>query len=117
MFSSVGICLVAHYCDGSLEEVALFSKPASCCGGGDLENEKDCCTNDSRHVSFQKDFTFALFVSVCKTAEQQLFMVDADKLYEIQSRSISKMFCLAQKKNVPPNILQNDIVDATVLKI
>lgn len=117
VFSSVGVCLVAHYCGGELETVSLFSKPSSCCGGEEDEAEAgDCCKNDSRHVAFQKDFTFHTFAADCKAPVQQLFVLPAmaDHSTELEK---PLLLLLSGKAHHPPNRVQHAIVTYSVLRI
>lgn len=117
VFSSVGIRLVAHYCGGSLEKVSLFSKPASCCGGEEEEEEAgDCCTNDTRHVAFQKDFTFYTLVSECKAPVQQLFFIEPTRISFLLHDVPGSLF-LINPQNHPPDLVQDDIVQCSVLRI
>lgn len=118
MFSTVGLRLVAHYCGGSLEKVALFSKPSSCCSGEEQESDTDdCCKNDSRHVVFQKDFTFHTIVSDCKVPVQQLFLIERNHLYDISFASQAYDNFQLSKKIPPPNLVQDAIVSSSVLRI
>lgn len=108
--------MVAHYCGGSLEDVALFSEPSSCCDGEDVKNN-DCCTNDSKHVSFQKDFTFSTLVSDYKMPVQHLFIIDHSLFYQFENNSVIELLALDNNKNHPPNLVQQDIVLNSVLRI
>jgi hypothetical protein len=117
VFSSVGVRLVAHYCGGSLEKISLFSKPASCCGGEEEEEETgDCCTNDTRHVAFQKDFTFYTLVSEYKASVQQLFFIDHARISFLLHEAPQSLF-LIDKQNHPPDLVQDEIVQYSVLRI
>lgn len=115
VFSSVGVRLVAHYCGGSLEKISLFSKPTSCCGGEE-EEAGDCCTNDSRHVAFQKDFTFYTLVSDCKAPVQQLFLLDQARISFMLHEAPPSLF-LADRQSHPPDLVQEEIVALSVLRI
>lgn len=61
VFSTVGFSVIEHYCGGELEDVAIFSKPKSCCGGDEDISEDGCCKNKESHIAFHKDFTFKVF--------------------------------------------------------
>jgi len=116
VFSTVGIRVVAHYCGGSLEDVALFSKPSSCCGGEEDEAD-DCCKNDSKHIVFQKDFTFYKIVADAKTPVQKLFLIDRHLLSVFSYRSVASIDSGLRKKIHPPNLVQEDIISVSVLRI
>ena len=116
MFSTIGVCLVAHYCGGSLEKVALFSKPASCCEGEDNDAD-DCCKNDSKHVVFQKDFTFYKVVADSKAPVQHLFLLERNGLADLSFEAIAHNHFLVTKKNRPPSLVQESIVLSSVLRI
>jgi hypothetical protein len=116
VFSSVGVRLVAHYCGGALEKISLFSKPSGCCGEEEEEEPSDCCTNDSKHVAFQKDFTFFTVVSDCKAPVQQLFLVEPTRV-SVLLHEVSHSLFLINKQHHPPNLEQEDIVDHSVLRI
>jgi hypothetical protein len=115
VFSTVGVCVIAHYCDGQLEKVSLFSKPSSCCDGEDNETD-DCCENNAKHVTFQSDFTFYTLVQDCKVAVTQLFIVDPS-LIHISYPPVAQSQFLADKKNHPPNLVQDDVVTFSVIRI
>ena len=115
MFSTVGVCVIAHYCDGELEKVSLFSQPTSCCDGEDTETD-NCCKNDSKHVAFQSDFTFNIVVHQCKTAVSQLFIIKPT-LSHMAFQSVSQSKFLTDKKNHPPNLVQDDIVSFSVIRV
>jgi hypothetical protein len=116
VFSSVGVRLVAHYCGGSLEKISLFSKPASCCGGEEEEESSDCCHNDSKHVAFQKDFTFYMIVADYKVSVQQLFLIDHTRVSFLLRDAPQTLF-LVDRQNHPPDLVQDDIVNSSVLRI
>jgi hypothetical protein len=115
VFSSVGVRLVAHYCGGALEKISLFSKPTSCCGGEE-EETGDCCTNDTKHVAFQKDFTFYTLVSEYKAPVQQLFFIDHARISFLLHEAPQSLF-LINKQNHPPDLVQDEIVQHSVLRI
>lgn len=115
MFTTIGVCVIAHYCDGELEKVSLFSKPSSCCDGEDTETD-DCCKNDSKHVTFQSDFTFYTLVHDCKIAVNQLFIIEPS-LINIAFQPVTESQFLVHKKNHPPNLVQEDIVSFSVIRI
>lgn len=116
VFSSVGVCLVAHYCGGELEKISLFSKPSSCCDGEDQETDSDCCSNDSRHVAFQKDFTFYTLISDSKAPVQQLFIIPNNLFCLMPENACVKVF-RGEFYDRPPNLVQDDIVHYSVLRI
>ncbi len=116
MFSSIGVCLVAHYCGGSLEKISLFSKTNSCCGGEEDEAD-DCCKNDSKHVVFQKDFTFYKVVADSKVPVQDLFLLKRNGLADFSFKAIAYNNFVLTKKNRPPGLVQESIVLSSVLRI
>ena len=119
VFSAVGVKIVAHYCGGELEKVALFSKPTSCCGedeDSEMADEDGCCKNDSKHVAFKSDFTFFTFISDCKASITDLFIIP-NKQDNLFSKQISAVVFLINKKNHPPNLVQHHIVSMRNLRI
>ncbi len=115
VFSTVGVCVIEHYCGGELEEVSLFSKPSSCCDGEETETD-DCCKNDIKHVVFQQDFTFNKLVTDCKIAMYDVFIVRYG-YSNIISQNYVESYFLINKKNHPPNLVQQDIVSFSVIRI
>jgi hypothetical protein len=119
VFSAVGVKIVAHYCGGELEKIALFSKPTSCCGGeedSDMAEDDGCCQNDSKHVAFKSDFTFFTFVSDCKASVTDLFIIPNQQEY-LSLTQIPLSVFLINKKDHPPNWVQDDIVSTSNLRI
>ena len=101
MFSAVGIKIVAHYCGGELEKIALFSKPTSCCGGeedSEMAEDDGCCQNDSKHVV------------------TDLFIIPNQQEY-LSLTQIPLSVFLINKKDHPPNWVQDDIVSTSNLRI
>jgi len=119
VFSAVGVKIVAHYCGGELEKVALFSKPTSCCGEDEeteMADEDGCCKNDSKHVAFKSDFTFYTFVLACKASVTDLFIIP-NKQDNLFSNQISDVVFIINKKHHPPNFVQHHIVSIRNLRI
>ena len=115
MFTTVGVCVIAHYCGGELEKVSLFSKPSSCCDGEDTETD-DCCKNDSKHVTFQSDFTFYKIVHNYKASVTELFVLLPSSFHFIVEENYFSFFSIDQKGH-PPNLMQDEIVSTSVIKI
>lgn len=115
MFTTVGVCVIAHYCGGELEKVSLFSKPSSCCDGEDTETD-DCCKNDSKHVTFQSDFTFYKIVHNYKASVTELFVLLPSSFHFIVEKNYFSFFSIDQKGH-PPNLMQDEIVSTSVIKI
>ncbi len=115
VFSTVGMCVISHYCDGKLEKVSLFSKPSSCCDGEDNETD-NCCENDAKHVTFHSDFTFYTLVQDCKVAVMKLFIVDPSFIH-ISYPAIAQSQFIADKKNHPPSLVQDNVVAYSVMRI
>lgn len=116
VFSTVGVSVISHYCGGELEEVALFSKPTSCCGGEEEEMEEGCCKNEVTHVSFQKDFTFYQLIKDCKAPVLTLVIFNFEySIFNFDGTVDS--FISVQKEFPPPNLVQSDIVSTSVLRI
>ncbi len=116
MFSTIGVSVISHYCGGELEEVALFSKPTSCCGEDESEMEDGCCKNELVHVSFQKDFTFYTLVNSIKAPIHALFIVRTDFILT-PLKSFIADFLSIDKKVHPPNLVQHDIVECSVIRV
>lgn len=116
VFSTIGVSVISHYCGGELEEVAVFSKPTSCCGGEEEEMEEGCCKNEVTHVSFQKDFTFYQLIKDCKVPVLALAIFDFQ--YSIFDFNVTvDSFISVNKEFPPPNLVQQDIVSTSVLRI
>jgi len=116
VFSTIGVSVISHYCGGELEEVALFSKPTSCCGEDESEMEDGCCKNELVHVSFQKDFTFYTLVNSIKSPIHALFIVRPDFIFT-PLKSFIADFLSIDKKVHPPNLVQHDIVECSVIRV
>ncbi len=119
MFSAVGVKIVAHYCGGELEKIALFSKPTSCCGeeeDSDTAEEDGCCHNDSKHVAFKSDFTFFTLISDCKASITDLFIFP-NQIEYLSAKQIPYSVFLINKKDHPPNRVQDDMVSVSNLRI
>jgi hypothetical protein len=115
VFSTVGVCIIGHYCGGELEKVSLFSKPSSCCGGEDEETD-DCCKNDVKHVVFQQDFTFYTLATDCKAFVYDLFII-RPSFIKLAIQNNAESYFLNHKKNHPPDLVQQDIVSNSVIRI
>lgn len=116
MFSTVGVSVISHYCGGELEEVALFSKPDSCCGGDEEDMEEGCCKNEITHVSFQKDFTYYQLVKDCKAPVLQ-FLIFEFRSFILNDKIISSSLFSLKKDFPPPDLVQREIVSISVLRI
>ena len=115
--STVGVSVFSHYCGGELEKVTLFSKTKSCCDGEESEMTDDgCCKNVVVHVSFQKDFTFYTLINSIKAPIHELFIVKTYFNFASLKSSIAN-FLSIDKKVHPPNLLQQSIVDWSVIRI
>lgn len=115
VFSTVGMCVISHYCEGRLEKVSLFSKPSSCCDGEDNETD-DCCENDTKHVTFQSSFTFYTIVQDCKAAIVQLFILEPSFIH-LAYPPVSQSQFMADKRIHPPNLVQDHVVASSVIRI
>lgn len=115
VFSTVGVCVIGHYCGGELEKVSLFSKPTTCCDGEDEETD-DCCQNDVRHVVNQQDFPFSQLVPDCKAPIIQLSFFDF-QFSVINNSENNKELLIASNEIEPPNLVQQDIVSHSVIRI
>ena len=115
VFTTVGVCVIAHYCGGELEKVSLFSKTTSCCGGEEDE-ANDCCKDEGKHVAFQSDFTFYKIVHECKASVTDLFVLLPSSLHFIVEKNYVSFFSIDQKVH-PPNLVQDKIVDSSVIRI
>lgn len=116
VFSTIGVSVISHYCGGELEEVAVFSKPTSCCGGEEEDMEDGCCKNEVTHVSFQKDFTFYQLIKDCKAPVLDLAIFNFEySIFDFNGTVDS--FIFVNKEFPPPNLVQQDIVSTSVLRI
>lgn len=115
MFTTVGVCVIAHYCGGELEQVSLFSKPTSCCED-EHEEDNNCCNDDSKHVVFQSDFTFYKIIHDCKASVNELFVLLPTSLNYSFERSYFTFFSIDQKIH-PPDLVQQAIVSCSVIRV
>lgn len=115
VFSTVGVCVIAHYCGGELEKVSLFSKPTSCCDGEDDETD-GCCENDVKHVVNQQDFPFYTLKADCKAPVLQFSIFDFESL-NVEALQVSHNGLMAVNDSDPPNLVQQDIVSQSVIRI
>ncbi|MES2515308.1 MAG: hypothetical protein V4580_14240 [Bacteroidota bacterium] len=115
VFTTVGVCVIAHYCGGELEKVSLFSKTTSCCDGEDNETD-DCCKDEGKHVTFQSDFTFYKLIHDCKASVNDLFMLLPSSLHFSLEKDYVSFFSTDQKVH-PPNLVQHEIVDSSVIRV
>lgn len=117
VFSTIGVSVISHYCGGELEEVAVFSKPTSCCGGEEEEDMEDgCCKNEISHVSFQKDFTFYQLIKDCKVPVLALVIFDFQySIFDFNGTDDSLISF--NKEFQPPKLVQSDIISTSVLRI
>lgn len=121
VFSSIGFSVIEHYCGGELEEVAMFSKPDACCEEDEVSSENDeegCCKNETTHIAFHKDFVFKTdsknnIVSVLDLVPFPFFF---SKLLFTKS-IISSAHHFVSDKAPPPKLLQQSIIDCSVIRI
>lgn len=118
VLSTVGVSVFSHYCGGELEKVTLFSKTKSCCGDEEEVAMEDdgCCKDEIAHVSFQKDFTFYTFVKSIKAPVKELFMIQPDFNVVFYKTHITDFLSIDEKVH-PPNLVQQDIVSCSVIRI
>jgi hypothetical protein len=114
--STVGVSVISHYCGGELEEVALFSKPTSCCGEEEVAMDDGCCKNETTHVSFQKDFTFYQFIKDCKTPVLTLAIFSFQHSIFKFNTAVESLLSI-NKEFPPPKLVQSDIVSCSVIRI
>ncbi|MCC6181594.1 MAG: hypothetical protein IT237_07155 [Bacteroidia bacterium] len=114
LFTTVGVCVIAHYCGGELEEISIITDSSSCCD--DEENTDDCCENDSKHVSFQASFFIDKAVSEIKTSITKLFIIVLSSIH-YAFQYLGEDITLNHLITHPPNLIQNHIVDISVLRI
>lgn len=118
VFSTVGFSVIEHYCGGELEDVAIFSKPKSCCGGDEDISEDGCCKNKESHIAFHKDFTFKVFTK--KITEQKFS--EPESLFPVLNfeklkTSFSSSYILFPLKIPPLKLIQQFIVECSVMRI
>lgn len=115
VFTTVGVCIIAHYCGGEVEKVSLFTKTDSCCDGEEQENS-DCCKDDSKHVVFASDFTLNKSFSEFKAVITNLYILIPSSFHFILQNEIS-FVSLINTDYRPPNFVQQDIVSCSVIRI
>jgi hypothetical protein len=116
VFSNIGVSVISHYCGGELEEVALFSKPTSCCGEEEEMMEDGCCKNETAHVSFQKDFTFSQLIKDVKAPELVLAIFNFQSLvFNLVHPNTSLVNSNIEFQ--PPKLVQSNIVSCSVIRV
>ena len=116
VFSTIGVSVISHYCGGELEEVALFSKPTSCCGEDESDMEDGCCKNEITHVSFHKDFTFYQLIKDCKAPVLVLAIFNPkNSLFNFNNTNESLIS--VNKEFPPPKLVQSEIVSCSVIRV
>lgn len=116
VFSTVGVSVISHYCGGELEEVALFSKPTSCCGEDESDMEDGCCKNEISHVAFQKDFTFYQLIKDCK-APVLVFAIFNFQNSIFNFNPLAESLIAVNVEFPPPKLVQSEIVSCSVIRI
>jgi hypothetical protein len=115
VFTTVGVCIIAHYCGGEVEKVSLFTKTDSCCDGEEQENS-DCCKDDSKHVVFASDFTLNKSFSEFKAIITNLYILIPSSFHFILQNDVSS-FSFLNTDFHPPNLVQSEIVSISVIRI
>ncbi len=115
--STIGVSVFSHYCGGELEKVSVFSKTKSCCGEEEEADMEDgCCKNEMVHVAFQKDFTFYTLAKDLKAPVNQLFIITAS-MDRLSLKQLENRFFISSKKLHPPDLVQEEIVSSSVIRI
>jgi hypothetical protein len=115
VFANAGVSVISHYCGGELQEVAVFSEPDSCCGEEEEAEVEGCCKNETKHFSYQNDFTFNIVKTDVKLPMLLLPIVTSSNEF---SSLIGFVKTLTKQINhPPPDIVQHDIVSVSVLRI
>ena len=116
VFSTIGVSVISHYCGGELEEVALFSKPTSCCGEDESEMEDGCCKNEIVHVFFKEDFTFYTLVKSIKAPLLSLSIFNfQNSLFNFNH--VEETLITVNVEFPPPKLVQSNIVSCSVIRI
>lgn len=116
VFSTIGVSVISHYCGGELEEVAVFSKPTSCCGEDEEDMDGGCCKNETTHVHFQKDFTFYQLIKDVKASELALVIFNF-QWFAYNFNQVDGSHITLNKEFQPPKLVQSEIVSCSVLRI
>lgn len=120
VFSTIGISVIEHYCGGELEEVAVFSKPDSCCIGDDESQMMDdgCCKNKISHIVFHKDFTFKILTKKIDETFDDL-LINNIKVFAFlfNSNYVNVVINNSIPKPPPPELIQHFIIECSVIKI
>lgn len=117
VMSTVGVSIFSHYCGGELEKITLFSKTKSCCGEEtEADMEDGCCKNESIHLAFQKDFTFYSVAKNLKAPVNQLFILSS-LINHISALNLVNSSFLNYKRVHPPNLMQDEIVSSSIMRI
>jgi hypothetical protein len=116
VFSTFGISAISHYCGGELQEVAFFTTPDSCCGDEPIEDD-GCCKNEEQHVSFQGNFVFADLHPEIKTPVVYLPFIEVSSVSKFSFSNLSFDVNAHQKQYPPPDLVQNNIISVSVLRI
>ena len=116
VFSTFGISAISHYCGGELQEVAFFTTPDSCCGDEPVEDD-GCCKNEEEHVSFHSDFVFATLHKDIKAPVILLPLISENLISKLSGLSFAFEKNAIEKQFPPPDLVQQDIISVSVLRI
>jgi hypothetical protein len=78
--------------------------------------EEGCCKNETTHLVFQKDFTFHQLIKDCQAPVLDLAIFDFTYSIFDFNRAEGE-FISVNKDLPPPNLVQQDIVSCSVLRI
>lgn len=113
--TAIGIPVYLHYCGGELEKVSYLIKSNGCCGEDEDADMGGCCQDENTVAQFTPDFTVKKVVdSNFNIADFDLFTI-ATVLFDLKLENTS--FIVSKYFIPPPDILHQDIIQTTFLRI
>jgi hypothetical protein len=117
LVTAIGVPVYMHYCGGELEKISYLIKSKGCCGSEEDEGQgmSDCCKDENAIARYSPDFTVKKVVdSSFNIADFNLFTI-APLFIDFK---ISNVPVLVSKYFFPPpDILHNNIIRTTFLRI
>lgn len=113
--TAIGIPVYMHYCGGELEKVSYLIKTNGCCGSEDEEDMGDCCQDENTVARYAPDFTTRKVVdSDFQITDLHLFTIST---LTIDVKAVIKPVFVSKYFYPPPDILHNNIIRTTFLRI
>lgn len=114
--TAIGIPVYMHYCGGELEQVSFVVKSNSCCGGEEEDMDDGCCANENTFARFAPDFTAK---KINNGVEFNITSIELNytDLFNTEINFSVYQITPLNEYYPPPNLLQQDIISVSVLRI